>query len=82
MSAGDWKPGCPNCPCPSCRPGTYQTSQAPTPFQLTEPECTFERIARDYQARGIPMPTSWLQLSTLQACHLLKRIVRFRSDSW
>lgn len=70
MSSGDPPRGCPNCSCPSCKPPEYVWRQNYT-RQVTgvgEVECTFDRIAREYAARGEPMPTSWLLVCNCKRC--------------
>jgi len=74
---------CPKCPCESCekarawiqdsmRPTIVPTIQQQQPFVqqagVTEPECAYERIAREYAARGEPMPTSWLLYCGCRKC--------------
>ena len=61
MSSGDWKGGCPNCSCALCKPAQYAR-------MVGETECAFDRIARDYAARGIPIPTGWLLVCDCKRC--------------
>lgn len=73
---------CPKCPCESCerarawitdsmRPVTVPViQQQPVIFQrdISEPECAYERIAREYAARGEVMPTSMLLYCPCRRC--------------
>lgn len=35
----------------------------------SEPECMFDRIAREYEARNQPMPTGWLLHCPCKRCN-------------
>lgn len=71
MSAGY----CPNCPCGSCVQARSTedfwrqsyNQQAGFPVS-SEPECAFERIAKEYAARGQPMPSSLLLYCGCRKC--------------
>ena len=58
---------CPKCPCEACErarrwiqdDGRAVTVPTIINTGIGEPECAFERFAREYAARGEPMPTVW-----------------------
>lgn len=74
---------CQNCPCRSCvaeraserEEFTDYGTPGPAPGVdrwtgvKSEPECMFDRIAREYKARNEPMPTGWLLHCPCRRCN-------------
>lgn len=59
---------CPNCPCASCVEERQQYT-AVRPFRTYDgPECAYERIAKEYAARGETMPSSLLLYCGCRKC--------------
>lgn len=63
---------CPNCPCASCveerASEAYWRRSYNQQVGVSEPECAFERFAREYAARGEPMPTVWHYSCNCRKC--------------
>ena len=68
---------CPKCPCDGCERARSWIKDDGRPVVvpviqntgLGEPECQFDRIAREYKARGEPMPTGWLLYCPCKRCN-------------
>ncbi len=76
---------CQNCPCASClaeraRKDPYDGftdygTPGPAPGvdrwtgERQQEECSFDRIAREYKAKGQPMPTAWLLHCPCKRCN-------------
>lgn len=71
---------CPKCPCESCKRARtfvqpsdpWRPSVVPTIQQtgLGQPECAYERIAKEYADRGETLPTSLLLYCGCPKCSI------------
>lgn len=60
---------CPRCPCTDCVLERARAAQSWQPGVPYETPCAYDQIAKDYAARGIPMPSSLLLVCQCKRCN-------------
>ncbi len=60
---------CPNCPCAKCVTERATANQSWQPGVPYETPCAFDQIAKDYAARGEPMPSALLLYCPCKRCN-------------
>lgn len=59
---------CANCHCANCVRSRAIQAPAVT-LGARDSECAYDRIAREYAARNVPMPTGWLLYCPCKRCN-------------
>jgi hypothetical protein len=59
---------CPNCSCHTCVEERQQYTAFRPVRTVYEPECAYERVAREYAARGETVPSSLLLYCGCSRC--------------